>query len=269
MLPTLIQIGPLRISSLGFFMLLSFFAVAFLLWREARREYLDEEKITDIFLLSALAGIIGARITFILLNPDLFGFNILRMLLPTWMPGFYPLGGLAAAFAVAYPISLQKKIEFGKLLDAAVGPLLLGAAIYKVGQFLDGSLLGVETDMPIGFPAVGEEGRFLPLPLLEATIFILLYVAAARLREYFVVKRKLKGGLFLALLGAAGFVELLLSPLVREPETAFGISLGLILFAAAFGISVTMLYSKTRSLKNDFSLIRSRLSSISSPLRKS
>ena len=89
MLPTLLQLGPVRIASFSVFILLAFLVSTFIVWRTSKREYLSEEKTMDLYLLSVVWGIIGARLSYVLIYPEKFGFNILRILLPSWMPGFY------------------------------------------------------------------------------------------------------------------------------------------------------------------------------------
>lgn len=255
MLPTLLQIGPLRISTFGFFIVLGFLLAAFLIWREARREYLDEEKVFDVFLLAVFFGAVGARASFILLFPGKFGFNILRMILPSWMPGFYIYGGLLAGFFVVYSLSKVKELEFGKLLDILLPGFLIWSIFYKIGQFFDGSLIGLETKSFIGLASAGEVGRFVPVAVIEGLAFLLVFAFVVKVKNYFLVKRKVFGGLFLAGLALASLAQTGTFFLVRDKVYFSFIPVSLLLAVFSFICSLIVLYKNTRSLKNDIKLL--------------
>lgn len=252
MLPILFKLGPVQICSLGFFMFLGLFTASFLIWREAKREYLDHEAILDAVLIAFFAGLIGARISFILLHPDRFGFNILRWLLPSWMPGFYIYGGLIFALVFLYLINIKKKIQFFKLLDVVFPGFLFSAILYKLGQWLDGSLIGLQTTSFIGMPVVGEEGLFIPVALIEALIFFLIFIFIVKKRSYFFVQQKTEGILFLTGLALTSLVETVMFFLLRDKLYYWRvIPVSLVLALGAFLVSIILLYKRTRVLKND------------------
>lgn len=262
MLPTLLKIGPLSISSMGFLMVLSFLAATFLVWREARKEYLDEERVMDVFLISLVVGIIGARISFIILFPERFGVNVLRMLLPTWTPGFYLYGGIVTAFIISFFVANKKKVEFGKFLDAAIPGVIFGAALYKLGQFADGSLIGKGTELFFSLPVAGETGRFIPVPLLQAVLFFVLFIILTRIRKLLVVERKVTGALFLLGIVFASGIETAAFFLQRDTVWFGGMPISLVISVSAFLLSVVLFYKKMRSARGDFSALRSNLRSL-------
>lgn len=268
MYPTIIQLGPLHISSIGFFMTFAFLAASFLTWREAKREYLDEEAVLDVFLLSVAFGIVGARISFIFLYPDRFGINILRWLLPSWMPGFYLYGGIIVGIAAAFLISERRKLGFSKFLDAIIPGVIFAAALYKIGKWLDGSVIGVATESFIGLPVVGESGRFVPVALIEAIMFFAIFIVLVRVRNYFIVKRKIVGAQFLAGVSLAALVENGVFFLTRDKIYLVSVPISLSISVLAFIVSVILLYRKTRILREDLQILHAHINSLFKTVRK-
>lgn len=257
MYPTLIQLGPLSISSMGLFMTLAFLSASFLIWREAKSAYLDEETVLDVFMLALALGIVGARISFIVLHPGRFGVNILRWLLPTWMPGFYLYGGVIFGLGTVFFVSERKKIPLFKILDTIVPGVMFAAALYKVGQWLDGSLVGIKTSTFFGLPVVGEVGRFVPVALLEAAVFLVIFAFLVKTRNYFIVKRKIRGALFLAGVSLASLAESGFFFLIRDNVYFASIPVSLSLSVLAFFVSGIILYRKTRNLESDLKKLQS------------
>jgi phosphatidylglycerol:prolipoprotein diacylglycerol transferase len=260
LLPILLKIGPIRISSLGFFMVASFFSASFLVWREAKREYLEEEKVMDIFLISLFFGLVGARIGYILLFPEKFGINIFRMLIPSWMPGFYSYSGIVFALFAIYLVCEKKKVEFRGFLDIIIEALIFGAFLYKIGQFLDGSLIGIPTESIIGLPVVGENGRFIPISLIQASLYLVIFAFLVKVRDYFLVKRKIHSALFLVGVSLGSIIESVSFFFTRDKIYIGSIPVSLTFALLAFITSTALLYKKTRSLKGDLRGVRARVS---------
>lgn len=252
MLPTLLQLGPVRIASFSVFMLLAFLSSTFIVWRASRREYLSEEKTMDIYLLAIIWGIIGARISYILLYPDKFGLNILRMLLPTWMPGFYVYGGVVMAIFAIVLLGRKHEVHQKKYLDIIVPGAMLAAGFYKVGQFLDGSLIGISTSVRyLGLPVTGEAGLFVPLALIQAVIYFIAFYLVNKWSKYFLITRKLPTGLFLSALTIASGIESLSFFITRDKLFIAQIPVSFVISILAFIVSGSLLYKLTRNFKED------------------
>jgi len=230
-----------------------------LIWREAKREYLDLEKTMDVFLTAVFFGLAGARLGYIILNPDKFGLNILRMLLPTWTPGFYLYGGLLA-FGLSVYLTVEKKdIDLLSCLDVFTPGVILGAVFYKIGQFFDGSLVGIPLNNVLALPVAGEEGKFFPVSLLQAFLYFLIFVFIMKKRNYFLVKRKIKGGVFLSGTAFGFLVETGANFFLREKVYAGPVPLSLVIALLVWISSSFLLYTKTRNLKSDWKALKLKL----------
>src|SRR3989338_4496080 len=256
MLPTLLQLGPVRIASFSVFILLAFLVSTFIVWRTSKREYLSEEKTMDLYLLSVVWGIIGARLSYVLIYPEKFGFNILRILLPSWMPGFYTYGGFTVAVIAVIVLSRKHEVNYKKYLDIFAPALVLSVGLYKIGQFLDGSLIGISTDIPyLGLRVAGEAGYFVPLALIQAVIYFVAFYLITKWSRYFLITRKLPMGIFLTSATLVATIESLSFFLIRDKLFVFVVPISLVIALLILVVSGSMLYRLTRKFKRDKDLI--------------
>jgi len=185
MFPTLLQIGPVYISSLGFFSFLGFLFGGFVLWRKGKEENFDEEPILDLWILSLLSGFLTGRLLFCLTNPLYFSKPFLGFFSFVKLPGISFLGLILGMFITWIIFSDKAKWDFWKLADVAVFSVICFQIFWRLGQFLDGSFFGKQTLLPwkISFP--GIEGARHPIQLYDFLFLIFLWVLLTKLvRRY-------------------------------------------------------------------------------------
>ncbi len=144
--PVLIELGPITLYSYGFFM-----AAAFLLgmtWtmREAGLKGLDDRYVLDIGFYILLGGILGGRLLFAAINPDLFRDDLLG-LFKLWKGGLIFMGGaiVASLFMVIYlRVKNQKILPW---LDATVPGFALGLCVGWLGCLAAGCGYGKPADL--------------------------------------------------------------------------------------------------------------------------
>jgi len=135
MLPYILEIDSLKISTFGFFAALAFFAASFLLWKQLRDDYSEEDILTftiDLFL----AGIIGARLLFVLENISYFGINFIHWFLWGKYPGFTLPGAILGAAAFCYYWAKKKNWDLWLTADKMVIVFFLVQAIGGIGLVL-------------------------------------------------------------------------------------------------------------------------------------
>lgn len=129
----LLQIGPFSVYTFGVVLAAIFFLGVFLFWRAATREGFASDPIFDLIFLSALATLVGGRLSFIILTgePPLTDdpLAILRVGEGIfWAPAFF--FGLSAFYLYT---KQRKEWSFLKLADLAVPLLALGQGIGYLG----------------------------------------------------------------------------------------------------------------------------------------
>lgn len=183
MIPILFKIGPLRIGSYGVMVAIAFLTCIWVLRKELRRKNFPADWANNIVIVAAIAGIIGARIYFILEYFDEFLQDPLSMIFTgsglTWY------GGFIAAF-IAVIITLRKLPAPTLVLADLVAPLLLlGYGIGRIGCFLSGDGdYGPPSDLPwaMAFPngLVPTDVPVHPTPVYETifslTLFAILWI---------------------------------------------------------------------------------------------
>jgi prolipoprotein diacylglyceryltransferase len=128
LIPTILQIGPVTISSLGVMMALGFFLGSFLVWQKGR----EEDLLMDGILLVVLAALVAARIGYVLLHwlEHIYLLNLVEQ------PGFSWLGALLGGVTALIFYCRKNKWDFYKLADLSVFGLILGLILGKIGFFL-------------------------------------------------------------------------------------------------------------------------------------
>ena len=143
MLPILITIGPFSLKTLNLFLVLTLFVSSFIFWRFGRGEHYKEDQLFDAFLSSFIAGLVFARIVYVLINFQEYGWNVL-----SWMniwadPGFAILPGLLGASVYLFRHATKQKWEQYAILDMWMPAILGGAVVLELGLFFDRPIQGL------------------------------------------------------------------------------------------------------------------------------
>ena len=149
MFPVLIRIGPITIHTYGFLIATAFLLGLWLALRQAAREGLSKEKITDIGFYALFAGIIGSRIFFIATEWEHFSAHPLDML-RIWEGGLVFYGGVIFAIPVAVWYARKQGLLLWQTADIWAPSIAVGHAIGRLGCFCAGCCYGLPTDLPWG-----------------------------------------------------------------------------------------------------------------------
>lgn len=145
--PILFHIGSVEVRSYGVMIVLGFALAVWWAMRVAPRYGIDAEQILDLVLVTAVAGILGARLVFVALDWHSFTEQPLRILY-FWEGGLSYHGALiGGTLAVAFQ-ARRKGIAFLHLADVLAPSVALAYAVGRLGCFLGGCCYGVPTDLP-------------------------------------------------------------------------------------------------------------------------
>ncbi len=179
--PTILQLGPLEIRWYGLMYVLAFI-VTFYYVRAAIRQgklALTEKELDTLLGWMVAFMIIGARLFYaIFYNPQYF-MEAPWKLLFIWEGGLSFHGGFLGIVLAVWWYGRKKGVPFLKLADTFCVPIALGNAFGRLGNFINGELYGVPTNLPWGVIFPGAEGPRHPTQLYEAAynvaIFGILY----------------------------------------------------------------------------------------------
>lgn len=127
----------------------------------ARKKNLDASWLVDLATLLFIAGIIGARLWYVLLiEPRYFLANPLEALM-IWHGGLGIHGGIAGALVALWFWIKRHHLSFFGLTDLLAPALAIGQAIGRWGNYFNQELFGLPTNLPWGIP-IDPENRIAP-----------------------------------------------------------------------------------------------------------
>lgn len=167
----MLQIGPLAIRWYGF--LIATGVVIGSIWslHAARKRGLDTDKLLDSAFWLVIAGIVGARLVYVLTSPGNFfgpGANPLDAF-KVWEGGISIHGGVIGIMIALYFYARAKGMNMWAMLDVLSPVGALGIIGGRIGNFMNGTDTGGRlTELAVGFtwPEVGTQtfgavGRFI------------------------------------------------------------------------------------------------------------
>lgn len=141
MYPVLIKIGPLTIHTYGFLIAVGFLVALGLAVREARKQEISQDKLTDLAFYCLLSAIIGSRLFFIFTNWGYYRDHPADTL-KIWEGGLVFYGGLIFAVPTALWFIRRSGLQLWKTFDLFAPSIAIGHAIGRLGCFCAGCCYG-------------------------------------------------------------------------------------------------------------------------------
>ena len=139
----------------------------------------DASQVYNLIMLMLAAGLIGARLTYVLRYPSEFAAS------PTSLfsldPGLLdPAGGLAGALIAGLVYGQRKKLAFWPTLDAVTPLLAVLAVALALSHLASGAAFGAPTSLPWGLELWGARRHPSQLYELAAAVLILILIWPGR-----------------------------------------------------------------------------------------
>lgn len=115
--------------------------------KRAKNIGVTEEVVYDIALWSIPAGVLGARIYYVIFNLDYYSSDWSRIL-QFRQGGLAIHGGIIVGFIVGYLICQKNKVNFLSMADVAAPSMILGQAIGRWGNYFNQEAYGRPTELP-------------------------------------------------------------------------------------------------------------------------
>ena len=154
MLPV-IQIGPVVLQTPFLILIMGVWLGLTASERYARRQAYDANRLSDLVLIGLVAGLLGARLSYVALQPAAFDGNLLSILSPT--PTMLdPLGGMVVGILTAVIYAQRKKLPLWQTLDALTPGLAVFFIALGIAHLASGEAFGAKTNLPWGINLWGE-----------------------------------------------------------------------------------------------------------------
>ncbi|HEV2219481.1 MAG TPA: prolipoprotein diacylglyceryl transferase [Casimicrobiaceae bacterium] len=220
--PVAFRIGPLAVRWYGLMYLVGFVLFIILGRRRAQKSMLTGWRATDVddMLFFGVFGVIlGGRLGYVLFYKPLYYVAHPLEVFEVWHGGMSFHGGFIGVMIALWFFARQRGKRWLDVTDFVAPLIPLGLAAGRLGNFINGELVGRPTDLPWGmvFPQVDQLPRH-PSQLYEfalegVALFVILWAFAARRRPIGAVS-----GLFLLGYGAFRFI----AEFAREPDSFLG-----------------------------------------------
>lgn len=148
----LFKIGALTVHGYGFMIGIGFIVAMLVAEYRAKKLGLKEESIIDITIIAGLAGFLGAKLLYIIVEFDTFIKNPKEVL---GSSGFVVYGGIIAGVLCCMLYCKLKKLNFLEYFDLVMPEIALAQGFGRIGCFLAGCCYGRITESGFGvvFPA--------------------------------------------------------------------------------------------------------------------
>lgn len=141
-----IDLGFISIHLYSVFLFFAMLTAYFIITKEAKKQNINEEIITNLIFYTIIYGIIGARMYFVIFHLDYYINDPIRIL-KVWEGGLAIHGGIIAGIIFIYFYCKKNNLNILKTLDIIVVGLIIAQAIGRWGNFFNGEAHGPETTL--------------------------------------------------------------------------------------------------------------------------
>ncbi|MBI5970750.1 MAG: prolipoprotein diacylglyceryl transferase [Deltaproteobacteria bacterium] len=187
--PILFKFGFIEIRFYGLMYVVAILCATRLIKSEVirKRIALSEDSVMNLIVWGVIAGIIGARLYYVVFNLGYYLSNPAEIP-AVWHGGLAIHGGIIGGIVSSWFFLKKKKIDFWRMADAVAPAGILGQAFGRFGNFMNGDAHGRPTDGPWGlvfppgsiagneFPGIKIHPTMLYEMLINLSVFFFLWV---------------------------------------------------------------------------------------------
>jgi len=225
MFPRLITIGPVTLHTYGLLAALGLLVAIFTAVRLAPRAGLDRQKIYNLGVYTALAGLLGGKVMLFLIDWQYYSAHPRELFsLRSLQAGGMYYGGILFGLLVVWLYSRSRQLGFARVADVFAPGVALGTAVGRIGCFAAGCCWGKATNLawavtftdPYAYRIVGVplHTPLHPTQLYEAAVLSLIAGSLFWLWR----RRAFEGQIFAAFLLLYGFARFWLEFLRGDPR---------------------------------------------------
>lgn len=186
MYPILLDLGWWQVRSYGVFVALAIVVGIWWSAREAERRGFSRSTVYDLGTVVALAGLIGARLYYVLFSEPANYLGRPWKILAVWHGGLSFHGSLLAGAGAAIWFIRRRGLPFWRLADAVAPGLILGQAVGQIACLLNGDTYGRSTTVPWAITFTHPEAMaplgvpLHPIQLYELVAYFAIFLVVQR-----------------------------------------------------------------------------------------
>ncbi len=144
--PIFLRIGNITIYWYSIFILLAIITACSIILFQAKKENISKKFIEDLFFYTIIFGLIGARIYYVIFEYQQYINNPIDIF-KVWEGGLAIHGGIIAGLITIIVLTKKHKISTLKITDMVVIGLIIGQAIGRWGNFMNGEAYGPDISL--------------------------------------------------------------------------------------------------------------------------
>jgi len=212
--PVLVHVGSLAVRWYGVMYVVGITAGILLAQRYAEQRGIDRDTAYAIFWPLVVAGLVGGRLYYVVQSDLGWYLQHPQQILATWEGGMAFYGAVFLCIPVAYVMCRLKDVSFAVVLDCAAIFITVAQTFGRVGNVVNGDILGYPSNLPWATQYTNPNNTFVPTHTQAydpAAIYELLFGVALFALIWFLRNRfKVPGTLFVVWIVAYSVGQFLL-----------------------------------------------------------
>jgi phosphatidylglycerol---prolipoprotein diacylglyceryl transferase len=148
--PVAFSVGPLSVRWYGLMYVVGIAVGLFVAWPYARSKGIGGNRLITIVLWSTLAGLVGARLYYVIQQPLGPYLSEPWRILAAWEGGMAFYGAIFAVVSVFIIAGWRMKISILQLMDIGALFAVVGQFFGRIGNFINGDVIGYPTGLRWG-----------------------------------------------------------------------------------------------------------------------
>ncbi|MBN1191545.1 MAG: prolipoprotein diacylglyceryl transferase [Dehalococcoidales bacterium] len=180
--PVLFTIGSLSVRWYGLMYTVGIIAGLLIAWPYAMSKGIESAKLEKVVLFAVPAGLIGARLYYVVQQPLEQFINNPWRIVAVWEGGMAFFGAIFAVVITIMVLSRHMQVPVWKIMDTAVIFATAGQFFGRIGNIINGDVIGSQTDLPWGIIyahpnsfAPRHDIAYHPAAIYEAIINVILF----------------------------------------------------------------------------------------------
>lgn len=141
-----LDLGIIQIYWYSVILFIAFLLGGIIALREAKKWKIPEDYIINLFFYIIPIALVGARLYYVVFDWSYYSSDLISII-KVWEGGVAIHGGIIAAFLFIVFYTKKYKISTFRVTDILVVSLILGQAIGRWGNFMNGEAYGVKTTL--------------------------------------------------------------------------------------------------------------------------
>lgn len=146
--PIFFQIGSLKIHYYGLMYAIAFYVGIEIAKIRAKKYNISSDVIENYGFVAMMSGLLGGRLYYVIFNADYY-FSNPSQILAVWNGGMAIHGGIIGGIIGTIIYANRKNLSAFQLGDIVAPSMILGQAIGRIGNFMNGEIHGVPTFTPL------------------------------------------------------------------------------------------------------------------------